>query len=92
MYNSDMKDYNEQENASNREVMVRHAHRVLKATEDHTSGLSGIQLSKEMGVNPKQFSQYKSGKRDIAKAYLDTLYKFERVYQKYDYFRQAYDE
>ncbi|OEK58882.1 hypothetical protein [Staphylococcus equorum] len=63
-----------------RELLIWHAKVVLN------SRLTGVEISKETGVNAQQVCLYRNGKRNIERAYLNNLLKFDRLYQTHDLF------
>ncbi|MGP5096150.1 hypothetical protein [Staphylococcus equorum] len=64
----------------NRELLIWHAKVVLN------SRLTGVEISKETGVNAQQVCLYRNGKRNIEGAYLNNLMKLSRLYQTHDLF------
>lgn len=65
-----------------RTLLVKHAKAVLN------SRLTGVEISKETGVNAQQVRLYRSGKRNIEHAYSNNLRKFERLYQTHQLFEE----
>lgn len=63
-----------------RELLIWHAKVVLN------SRLTGVEISRETGVNAQQVCLYRNGKRNIERAYFNNLLKFERLYQTHDLF------
>jgi len=62
--------------------LIKHAKTVLRSKK-----FSGVELSKEVGIHVQQIYGYRSGKRKIQEAQLETLYKFEKVYQEHEAFK-----
>lgn len=49
---------------------------------------TGVELSKEVGIHVQQIYGYKSGKRRLKDAQLETLLKFEKLYQEHEAFKK----
>lgn len=60
-----------------RQLLVEHARCVLN------SHLQGVKIAEEMEMTKSQVYAYRQGRRKIENAYVDTLLKFEKVYQKH---------
>ncbi|MBF0795257.1 hypothetical protein [Mammaliicoccus lentus] len=61
---------------SGREKLIAHAKKILK------SNMKGSYIAKEINMNTRQLYDYRNGIKNIETAYLDTLLKFEGLYQK----------
>lgn len=59
-----------------REKFIAHAKKILK------SNVKGSYIAKEINMNTRQLYDYRNGIKNIETAYLDTLLKFEGLYQK----------
>ncbi|MFF0676827.1 helix-turn-helix domain-containing protein [Staphylococcus xylosus] len=83
-YNISMENYKNNDYIFDKKQLIKHAKTVLRSKK-----LSGVELSKEVGIHVQQIYGYKSGKRNIQEAQLETLYKFEKVYQENEAFKSA---
>jgi len=79
-----MENINQNEYIFDKKQLVRHAKTVLRSKK-----FSGVELSKEVGIHVQQIYGYRSGKRKIQDAQLETLYKFEKVYQEHEAFKNT---
>lgn len=70
-----MKNNYNQDTLLDREKLIEHAKIVLSCK------LTQRELSEEVGVHVRQIGFYRNGSRPIENAYLETLIKFEHVYQ-----------
>lgn len=68
----------------NRNKLIKHSKIVLKSKK-----ITGVELSKEVGIHVQQIYGYKSGKRSLKNAQLETLLKFEKLYQEHEAFKKA---
>lgn len=59
-----------------RDKLIAHAYKILN------SNVKGTQIAKEINMNTRQFYDYRNGVKNIETAYLDTLLKFEKLYQR----------
>ncbi|EKR9302846.1 hypothetical protein P9705_001287 [Enterococcus faecalis] len=59
-----------------RKKLIDHAQEVLN------SDIPGVKLAQMMKMNSRQLYDYRNGKREIEKARLETLLKFESSYTK----------
>lgn len=58
-----------------REVLIHEAKKVLD------SSFQGTELAQIMNMNLNQFYDYRSGTRDVSKARLENLIKFDKAYK-----------
>lgn len=77
VYNRDMsKADNHNDAVLDKDALIAHAKEVLN------SKMSGVKIAKGTEINLRQIYDYRSGRRNIDKAYYDTLLKFEHLYQE----------
>ncbi|WP_205126882.1 helix-turn-helix domain-containing protein [Staphylococcus aureus] len=67
-----------------KDKLIKHAKVVLRSKK-----FSGVELAKEVGIHVQQIYGYKSGKRNIKDAQLETLSKFEKLYQQHPAFKKS---
>ncbi|EZV57633.1 hypothetical protein [Staphylococcus aureus] len=63
-------------NTNDRDLLIRHAKKILN------SNVKGTYLARELQMHTRQLYGYRNGSKNIDTAYLDTLLKFETLYQK----------
>ena len=60
-----------------RDELIAHALKLL-----NNKNLKGTYLAQELKMNQRQVYNYRNGSKDIEKAQLETLIKFENLYQR----------
>ena len=71
---------------SDKKRLIQHAKTILE------SDLTGVQISEGTGVNTNQVYAYRNGTRPIENARVESLWKFEDLYQTHDLFEKTRNE
>lgn len=57
--------------------MIKHAQQILEKKD-----LKGTYIAEQLNMNQRQLYDYRNGRKKIENAQLETLIKFENLYQK----------
>ncbi len=60
-----------------KEEMIKHAQQILNKKD-----LKGTYIAEQLNMNQRQLYDYRNGRKKIENAQLETLIKFENLYQK----------
>lgn len=60
-----------------KDEMIKHAQQILEKKD-----LKGTYIAEQLNMNQRQLYDYRNGRKKIENAQLETLIKFENLYQK----------